>query len=92
MNTQRIFTRAQCFDSSGRTLVSWGIGGHSIDDTDPTRNWQVETVTIATIPEAEDFYAKLGAAIAEARAVRAKVDAARTMVTAPGDTTEEQPL
>lgn len=91
MNTQGIFSRVQSFESYGRVLVSWAVGGYSRGTTDSVRDWQFESCAIATIAEAEDFSAKLADAIAGAKVRQAKIDAFNAQVET-GQTTEEQPL
>jgi hypothetical protein len=89
MKNQVIFTRAQSFESNGRTLVSWAVGGHSINDKDPAHDWQCETVTIATVSEAEAFAAKLSAAIAEAKEAQDRLDEAKGATAEPAQATED---
>ena len=83
MRTTGVKTCAQTFfaESQGQNLVSWKAQGYSYDCEDRSRDWHFDSTVIATIAEAEDFAAKLAAAIAEAKAENAaresKIIAAR---------------
>ncbi len=88
MKTMRIETECSYFTSCDEQLVCWKTHGYSTDDEDKSRNWQFQSDVIATIPEAEAFAQKLGAAIAGAKARLALANESRD---AAKPSTETQP-